>query len=77
MTLDELSAWLTTELRKIEDCHDSSVAVQYLLRNPDADGCNWSDEVVLSVGRSATADYLYPHVRRLVGEARLKFNVKE
>lgn len=76
LTLNELSAWLTTELQKIPDAGGSEITVQYALREPDADGCNWSDTVVLRVGQTASHEYLRPYVRQLVGVARKKFNVK-
>ncbi len=76
LTLSELSAWLTAELLKISDAEGSSITVQYALREPDTDGCNWSDTVVLHVGPNASHEYLQSHVRHLVLVARKKFNVK-
>ncbi len=76
LTLSELSAWLTTELQKISDAEGSEITVQYALREPDADGCNWSDTVVLRVGKAASSEYLQPYVRQLVEVARKRFNVK-
>lgn len=76
LTLNELSAWLTTELQKSPDAGDSEITVQYALRDPDEEGCNWSDTVVLRVGHGASHEYLQPFVQQLVGVARKKFNVK-
>lgn len=77
VTLDELSAQLTDQLQEVQDATGSRIAVQYVLREPDADGCNWSDNIVLAVGPTATREALQPFVTQLVQAARMKFNVKE
>ena len=76
VTLDELSARLTSELQEIEDCEGSEITVKYRLRELDADGCNWSD-VSIRVGPNATAKYLEPYVDSIVTRARAIFNVKD
>ena len=77
VTLDELSARLTSELQEIEDCEGSEITVKYRLREPDADGCNWSEDVSIRVGPNATAEYLTPYVDSIVTRARAIFNVKD
>jgi hypothetical protein len=74
LTREELSERLTRKLQAVPDAEGSSISVQYSLREPDADGCNW-DDIVLNVG-AASKEYLYPHVVRIVGEAKKHFNVK-
>ena len=76
LTLNELSAWLTAELQKVPDAEGSAITVQYALREPDADGCNWSATVALHVGPNASHEYLQPCVSQLVVVARKQFNVK-
>ncbi|MBK9520512.1 MAG: hypothetical protein IPO13_02630 [Rhodocyclaceae bacterium] len=75
VTLSELSDRLTTELQKAEDAAGSKITVQYMLREPDATGCNWSDSVVLQVGPNASKESLAPYVAQLVQHARQRFNV--
>jgi hypothetical protein len=77
VALTELSEWLTLELQKVPDAGGSKITVQYALQTPDAEGCNWSDTVVLGVGKDATPEYLQPYVRQLINAARSRFNLKE
>lgn len=76
VTLNELNAKLTDKLQNVEDAAGSKITVQYILREPDVDGCNWSDSVVLRVGPNASKEILAPYVAQLVKDARKKFNVK-
>jgi hypothetical protein len=76
LTISELSEWMTRQLCEIEDLEGSKIIVQYSLKEPDANGCNWSDNVFLRLGPNASADLAWEHVGRLVREARKKFNVK-
>jgi hypothetical protein len=46
VTGDELNAILTREIREIEDLHDAKLTYQYLLREHDETGCNWSGAVL-------------------------------
>jgi hypothetical protein len=78
VTLDELSALLTSELQKIPDAAGSKITVQFRLREPDADGCNWSDtDIVVSHGPNALHKNLAPHVQQLVKDARERFNIQD
>lgn len=76
ITSEELQAWLTAKLKQIEDCEECSVGGILLLQQPDAFGCNWSDSVVLSSG-GVPVDYVWPHMTRIIAEARLRFNLRE
>ncbi len=77
LTIEELSKRLTAELQTVEDGKGSEITVRYRLREPDADGCNWSDTVSVRVGPNATSEYLAPYVSRIVRQARAKYNVKD
>lgn len=77
VTLGELSARLTSELQEVEDCEDSEITVKYRLKEPDTDGCNWSDDVSVRVGSKATSEYLQPHVSRIVHCAKSRYNVTD
>lgn len=76
VTRAELDEWLTQEICKVEDCDGSRLAVQYLLVEPDANGCNWSG-VIAHVGPNTTADAIQPIASRIVDRARSKFNLIE
>jgi hypothetical protein len=75
-TRAEISAWLNQELRKQKGCEEARATVQYELREPDADGCNWSRDLVINYGRDDSA-LVNQHLRPLFEEARLRFNVRE
>lgn len=75
LTLQELSAWMTEQLQKFEDCEGTTVTVQYRYQSPDAHGVNWSDSVFFSPGPNASKDIVLRHVGNLVREAREKFNI--
>ena len=77
VTLDDLSAWLTEQVSAMEDCEGTTVTVQYALREPDADGCNWSESnIVFNAGRHASRDAVFQHIANLIPEARRRFNVR-
>lgn len=75
VTKAELSAILTKELQALPDAGGSRISVQYALQEPDADGCNWSETVIVSVGPRATATYLTPLAAAIVRRARQRYNV--
>jgi hypothetical protein len=77
VTLDELSAQLTSQLQEVEGAAGSKIAVQYILQEPDANGCNWSDRIVLTVGPKSASEKLLPFVAQVVQAAQMRFNVKE
>ena len=75
-TRREISEWLTGELRKHPGCGDTTVSVQYQLQEPDADGCNWSRDIVFNFGRNDTV-VAKDRLRPIFEEARRRFNVRE
>lgn len=77
LTLAELSAWITERVQALEDCAGTTVTVQYGLRSPDKDGCNWSDSVVFRPGPNASKEVLVTAVGNVVREARQRFNIKD
>ena len=77
VTQSELSAILTAELQKIEDCAGSVITVKYRLQEPDDEGCNWSDDVSIRVGPKASSSYVIPHVEGIVRRARARYNLVE
>lgn len=72
---DQLSTWMTSELQKIDECRDSQIRGVVALQFPDEDGCNWSDSLTVNSGGVAS-EILIPHVRRIVAEARERFNLE-
>ena len=50
--------------------------MQYELIEPDAEGCNWSDELRINYGRDDSL-IVHQHLRPLFEEARRRFNVHE
>ena len=77
LTLEELSAWMTEQVQKFEDCEGTTVTVQYRLQTPDAYGVNWSENVVFNPGPNASKDVVLGHVGNLVREARQTFNIRD
>ena len=75
-TRQQISDWITQKLRAFPECADAKVTVQYELREPDNEGCNWSRDLILNYGRSGSEAVLQ-HLRPLHQEARWRFNVSE
>ena len=75
VTLLELSAYLSAELQKMEDAAGSEIMVRYTFNEPDDEGCNWSDDVLLQVGQNTTKEALAPRAAQLVRNARKRFEV--
>jgi hypothetical protein len=71
----ELQKWLTTEIRKFEDCEECSFGEIMPLRQPDKSGFNWSDDIVLRMTGVSPEIYL-PAAKSVMAEARRKFNIK-
>ncbi|MCL7423447.1 MAG: hypothetical protein M8364_21385 [Methylobacter sp.] len=76
VSLEKLSEWLTDYVQAYEDCEGTVVRVQYKLKSPDSEGCNWSDTVVFNPGPNADKNVLTGIVGNAVREARDKFNVE-
>lgn len=72
---EKLQAWLTAELQKVEDCNECTVGGIMALQQPDEDGCNWSDSIVVSTG-GVPLHYFKPHLDVIMANARARFNVE-
>ena len=72
VTRAELNRILTREARKIEGLEDATLRVQYLYREPDEMGSNWSPDVVLNSGRNGLPAGIGPSVAGIVQAARLR-----
>ena len=75
-TRAEISGWLNQELRKHKGCDEARATVQYELCEPDADGCNWSRDLIINCGGDDSV-LVNQHLRPLFEEARRRFNVRE
>jgi hypothetical protein len=75
ITLKELNDWLTEYVSRHEECDGTTVHAQYKLQNPDSDGCNWSTDIIYSLGQNADKASLNVIIDNAVREARKKFNV--
>ncbi|MEI7430308.1 MAG: hypothetical protein WCL27_07610 [Betaproteobacteria bacterium] len=76
ITRAELNAWLTQDIRKIEDCIDAKLEVQYLLAEPDENGCNWSG-LIATPGKSITAEQIVQIAAMVGHKASTLFNLAE
>jgi hypothetical protein len=75
-TRQQISDWLPRNLNAHPGCMETRVTVQYELREPEGDGCNWSRDLSINYGRDDSAlvsQTLHP----LFEEARRRFNVRE
>lgn len=71
---EELRAWLDTQIQEHEECADCHFGGIMALRGTDATGCNWSEPVLTCSGQPA--GICEPFARRVLAEAREKFNLK-
>jgi hypothetical protein len=77
LTRNELAAWITAELHKIEDYQGCSVTQILSLLELDEDGCNWSaDHVIVNHGADVSIDSLCLYLNKFVAEAKSRFNLK-
>ena len=74
VSAQELSQWLTRRLQQLESCHECEVGGIIALREPDSEGCNWSDSVVVR-SHGVPHEYFTPKLREILIEARDKFNI--
>lgn len=74
ITRVELNEWLTQELRKVEDCEDAKLVMQYQLVEPDEHGCNWSG-LVASPGSKMTTAQISPIAAAIGRRASALFNL--
>lgn len=70
----QLAAHLTSEIRKVEDCDNLLIGSVIPLQFPDASGCNWSPDVMVSTG-GVPLSYFGPYLSEIVSKARNKFNL--
>jgi len=75
-TRQQISQWITQRLQIFPDCAGANVTIQHELQEPDAEGCNWSRDLILDYGKS-DSDAVLQHLRPLHQEARRRFNVSE
>jgi hypothetical protein len=75
-TRQQISDWITLRLQASPECADATASVQHELQEPAPDGCNWSEDLVLSYGTS-DSEAVLQHLRPLHQEARRRFNVSE
>lgn len=74
LTREELAEWMTAQLRKVEDCEECSVGPVNLLQQPDTDGCNWSDSLVVQ-SAGVPREHFGPHVAQIGAMAKAMFNI--
>ncbi|SEM10093.1 hypothetical protein SAMN05518845_11669 [Variovorax sp. YR750] len=73
----ELNAWLTSEIRKIDGCHECKLTWKYRLRDPGQhDGCNWSD-LNLQLGEGADLDTAVKAAGEIERRAFKLFNLED
>lgn len=63
-TRQQISDWINERLQAVPECADATVSVQYELREPAPDGCNWSEDLVLNYGTSKS-EAVRQHLRPL------------
>lgn len=64
-TRQEISTWITQKLQAFPGCADATVTVQYQLREPMSDGCNWTDDLLLNYGTGDSESVLQPPPKSL------------
>jgi hypothetical protein len=74
----KLDRYLTAQLHKRPGFERVDVSAGYRLRAPDAEGCNWSGQVVALHGvRAPAADLIAATLAPIVRSARERFNLSE
>jgi len=73
---DELSAWMTAHIRKVEGCEQVEVGGVIPLQEPDAEGVNWSESIVLTA-TGVPKEIYEPAIRKVLATARVQFNIKK
>ena len=73
-----LDRYLTAQLQKLPGFAEVTVSAGYRLCEPDADGCNWSGEVVPVHGvRAPPAQEIVARLQPIVRAARARYNMSE
>ena len=76
ITAPMLADWLTQRLRLDRGCAGCSVVLPiHTLPEPDAEGCNWSDNLTVRLGDNPDADY-EAVLKSAVEAARRRFNIR-
>lgn len=76
LSRNELAAWLTAAIQKFEDCKEVKIGGVMPLQEPDDEGVNWSDQIVVTTGGTPSDIYFNP-LQKVMAEARARFNLKE
>jgi len=77
VTRAELNRILTREARKIEGYEDATLRVQYVYRDPDESGCNWSPDVMFNAGKNGLIADSVSSIGPIVRDARARYNIQE
>lgn len=72
ITKKELKDWLTAEIQKEDGCQICEFRGVMGLREPDEDGCNWSDTLYLN--QSGIPNSI---IQKVVRSARVRFNISD
>jgi len=73
----DLNAWLTSELQKVDGCHDCSLTWKYRLRDPEQHGgCNWS-ELNLRLGTDTDRETAVKAALKIEARAFEHFNLED
>lgn len=70
----ELRAWMDAEIQKHDECADCRFGGIMPLQGTDDSGCNWSEPGLNCSGQPA--NICLPIARKVVAEARLRFNLE-
>lgn len=74
----KLDRYLTAQLQKVPGFAGVTVYAGYRLRQPDADGCNWSGQAVPIHGvRAPAPEVIAATLRPILQTARARFNLSE
>lgn len=76
VTLGALGAILTARVAEHSDLAGAKISVQYALQQPDQEGCNWSDDLVIGIGPNANLYGVINVLKKLIPEVRAKYNVE-
>lgn len=77
ITREQLLAIINAGLTEHEDCaHCTFTGPLWHLQEPESDGCNWSDDIVLSGGPECDYRACGPIVGRLLQKLRTKYGLR-
>jgi hypothetical protein len=75
VTPKQLAAYLTSELQKGEDCENLLIDSVVRLRYPDGQGCNWSENLIVTSTDGTPASNFHYRLGQIVLDSRTKFNL--